>query len=418
MKILWIVNTIFPYPSEFLGIEKNVFGGWLNGLLESLKTCKEVKLAIATVYSGKKMLKIFHEDITYYLIPGAPAIKYNKKLEHYWKKINDEFLPELVHIHGTEFAHGLAFQRALPNVKTIVSIQGLVSKCADIYYAGIGKIEILKNITFRDILKNDNIFQARKKFLKRGENEKESISRAYAILGRTIWDYAFCKKINSNLIYFKNNETLRKSFYNAKWDIEKIEKHSIFVTQGAYPLKGIHYAIRAISILKKEYPTIKLYIAGQNIIKNDTLIAKIKLSGYGKYIRKLIKKLNVVENVKFIGILDEQQILDRMLKSNIFLLPSALENSSNSLGEAMLLGMPCIASNTGGTMDILVHKKEGILYPYGEYEVLAYYISEYFKNNSFITDMGQNARKKALVRHSGEINSEEILKIYNKVLNM
>ena len=43
--------------------------------------------------------------------------------------------------------------------------------------------------------------------------------------------------------------------------------------------------------------------------------------------------------------------------------------------------MPCVASNTGGTMDILEHKKEGFLYTYTEPAILAEYISRYFENN-------------------------------------
>ena len=60
MKILWIVNTIFPYPAEKIGVEKTVFGGWLNGLVENLKNKKEIQLAIATTYNGKKQQK-FHD---------------------------------------------------------------------------------------------------------------------------------------------------------------------------------------------------------------------------------------------------------------------------------------------------------------------------------------------------------------------
>lgn len=80
----------------------------------------------------------------------------------------------------------------------------------------------------------------------------------------------------------------------------------------------------------------------------------------------------------FTGILSEEKMIEQYLKSNVFVLPSVIENSSNSLGEAMLLGMPCVATNTGGTMDILEHKKEGFLYPYTEPAMCADYISRYF----------------------------------------
>ena len=51
MKILWIVNTIFPYPASKIGQEKCCYGGWLNGLANMLKDNNDIKLAIAAVYN-------------------------------------------------------------------------------------------------------------------------------------------------------------------------------------------------------------------------------------------------------------------------------------------------------------------------------------------------------------------------------
>ena len=60
MKVLWIVNTIFPYPASKLLIKKECFGGWLNGLANSLRNNSEIELAVATVYDGK-IIKKFYE---------------------------------------------------------------------------------------------------------------------------------------------------------------------------------------------------------------------------------------------------------------------------------------------------------------------------------------------------------------------
>ena len=67
MKVLWIVNKIFPYPAKMLRIKENVFGGWLEGLADSLKHVSNLNLAIATVYSGNKILLFEDNKIKYYL---------------------------------------------------------------------------------------------------------------------------------------------------------------------------------------------------------------------------------------------------------------------------------------------------------------------------------------------------------------
>ena len=417
MRILWIVNIIFPFPSQKLGLKENNFGGWLNALADEIKNVENIELSIATVYNGKKIQEYSDGIITYYLIPGAPALKYKKNLEKSWKIINDKFKPDLVHIHGTEYSHGLAFVNANPQVKVVTSIQGLVSKCEQVYTANMELKEILKNITFRDIIKRDNIFQQKNKFFKRGKNEIELIKKSDIILGRTIWDYANTKSINPQTKYYTSNEILRKNFYNKKWNINDIERHSVFCSQGSYPIKGLHYLLKSINILKDkyEYSDVKLYIAGTNIINDSNIENKIKRTGYAKYIKKLINKLKLQNNIIWLGILNENEMIKYLLKSNVFVLPSALENSSNSLCEAMLLGMPCVASNTGGTMDLLEHKKQGYVFPYTEPAMCAEYISTLFENDKKSIEFGEMARKVALNRHNPQLVVKDIIKIYNQV---
>ena len=266
MKILWIVNTIFPFPAKKIGIKQSSFGGWLNGLADQIKKNDSINLAI---YNGKKILEFEDEKIKYYLIPGAPAIKYSKKIEEYWKEVNKKFQPDLVHIHGTEYTHGLAYVNAKLNKKIVISIQGLLHRYSDIYLGNISNKKIIKNITFRDIIKFDNLFQQKNKFQKRGKYEISLINKSRYIIGRTTWDYANIKAINPNSEYFVGNETLRKGFYKNSWNIEKIDRHTLFCSQAGYPIKGLHYLIEAIAILKIKYEDIKLYVGGTNILENS-----------------------------------------------------------------------------------------------------------------------------------------------------
>lgn len=411
MKVLWIVNIIFPFPAKQLGIREETFGGWLKGLSASLAKMDKIELSIVSLYKGVEMKEYNDGRITYFLIPN------NKDKNKYWKELIDKNKPDLIHIHGTEYARKWKFIEK-EKINKIISIQGLIYMCSDVYYANISIKDILKNITFRDIIRQDNLIQQKKKFLKRGQEEKKLIKNANAIIGRTKWDYANTKAINSNLKYYASNETLRESFYKEQWDINQVETHSIFCSQAGYPIKGVHYLLKAVSILKYQYGynDIKLYIAGPNIVDNSNIEKKLKMNGYANYIRKLIHNLGIEEQVRWTGILNEKQMVSQILKTHVFVLPSAIENSSNSLGEAMLLGMPCVATNTGGTMDILKHEKEGFLYPYTEPAMCAEYISNFFEDDELAIRMGKTARKKALERHDPEKNAENIIEIYKKVI--
>lgn len=418
MRIIWIVNTIFPYPAEQLNYDKSIYGGWLNGLATNLILNSEIELCIVSTYDGKKLFHCVDSRIEYYLLPGGSAIKYNSKLNNYAKIIIQNFKPDIVHIHGTEFSHSLSFINEIKdeNIKIITSIQGLVSVYAKNYLAGIRIKDIIKNNTLRNFIKRDGIINSQKNFELRGKYEKEIIKRSNVILGRTTWDYANTKAINSDEKYFYCGEILRKSFYKDSWNKNNIEKYSLFSSQGNYPVKGLHFLLKTVEILKIDYPNVKLYIGGQNIINTDSLKNKIKLTGYGRYIKRLIKAYKIEDNVFFTGPLDEERMRDRLLKTNVFVLPSVIENSSNSLCEAMILGVPCVATNTGGTMDMLEHKKEGFLYPYNEPAICAKYISDYFKDDSLCVEMGINSKNRALNRHDPKKIIDDLIKIYKTLI--
>lgn len=415
MKILWITNILFPYPLKQLNMPPMVVGGWLYSLLSILQQQEEFEFAVASIYPGKELMEMEDNGVKYYLIPGKQPLKYEKTMEQYWKQINEKFSPDLVHIHGTEYTHGLAFVNACPEVKTVTSIQGLISEIEKVYYANIPLKEIVKNITLRDIIKFDNLIDQKRRYHKRSQYEKGLIQKTDAIIGRTTWDYANTKRMCLQEKYYSCNEILRDSFYDNQWNIEKIERHTIFCCQGTYPIKGLHYMIEALYSLKNYYADAKLYVAGSNITDISDRYHKLKQTGYAKYLRKLIEKYQLKDSIIFTGSLSEEEMLQRLLKTNVFVLPSAIENSSNSLSEAMILGLPCIASNTGGTMDMLEYPKEGLLYPYTEPAILAEYVMQYFRDDDLCIKLGQAARTRALERHNKQAIGEKMIQIYKEM---
>lgn len=417
MRILWVVNTVFPYPAEQLGIKKTAFGGWLNGLAEILKNEEDIQLAIATTYTGNDIKKFCDEKIIYYLMPGAPVFKYNDNLDKYCKTIVNDFKPDILHIHGTEYAHGLSFINVCnENIKKVISIQGLTSCISNVYLAGMSYKNIIKNITFRDLVKRDNLFQQKNKFKKRGFVEKELINRCNYIIGRTDWDYYNSKAINNNAKYYCLPETIRKEFYKNQWNISDIERNSIYLSQATYPIKGLHILLEAIKIVKTIYPNVKLYVSGINIVQNNSIKDKIKLTGYGSYIRSLVKKYELQDNIIFTGVLSEEDVIKRLLKTHLVIVPSVIENESNSLTEAHLLSMPTIAAFSGGMTDRIIHKETGFLYPFSEPAMCAGYIMEYFRNDELAVKHGKAAKEKALIRNNPENNREILIKIYNEIL--
>lgn len=408
MNILWITNIPLPPICQSINISTPVVGGWMYASAQLIAKEQNIRLSIATPYSGKIFIDKEIDGIRYFLIPlnGANNTKYQKKLEVYWKKIHQLVKPDIIHIHGTEFAHGLSYIKACGSQKVVVSIQGLVSCIANYYLAGITDSEILKSITIRDIIRKDNLFQQKKKFEQRGLIEIQLLKSVKHIIGRTSWDKAHTWSINPDAQYHFCGETLRKEFYQHTWKYCNCEKHSIFLSQGSYPIKGLHKVIEAIPFVLKEYPDCHLYIAGDNIIDKQWY----RISGYGQYIKRLIKRHNLHNYITFVGNLSERDMCMQYLRSNLFICPSAIENSPNSLAEAQVIGIPYLASYVGGVPDFI--NNPDLLYRYEETEMLANKICTIFKlENRAAQKTELDANKFNPIE-----NRDSLINIYSKIL--
>lgn len=420
MKILWLINIPIPEASQLMGEKTSPYGGWLINASRKLAIKDDIELSIA--FPSKKA-NIYKElkgnRINYY--PFMPikdsdykVIENNESFEKILKKIK----PDIVHIYGTEMPHTLSLINTCNklNTKTVISIQGLVSIIEKHMYANLPTYVIYGN-TFRNILRQDSIYDLKKLYKNRGKYEIEALKKTKHIIGRTTWDKVCSNQINSEARYYFCNETLREEFYKYQWNINDCEKYSIFISQGQYPIKGLHYMLEAMPLILKKFPESKLYVSGKNIIKTDSIKDKLLMTYYGKYIKNIIKKLGLNNNVIFTGPLDEQKMCKRYLKSHIFVCPSTIENSPNSLGEAMILGVPIVASYVGGIPDMLKNKEEGFLYQHDAPYMLAHYVCEIFENDDLALKFSKNAREHAWTTHDSEANTRELIKIYNQIIN-
>lgn len=420
MKVLWLVNMPLPEASSLLNEEQSPYGGWLINASNDLSIQQNIDLSIAFPSSKTDKFKQLNgEHIKYYVFPPID-IKNFKETENSnaFKELLQKVKPDIVHAYGTEFAHTLMMVNACNDagIKIVVSIQGLVSVYAKHVSANL-PLHVIYGFTLRNLLLKDNIFFIKRKFQIRGIYEVEALNKIENVIGRTDWDRASSLQINPKLQYYFCNETLREEFYHHKWDINKCERHSIFLSQGQYSFKGLHYILEAMPLILKRFPAAKIYIGGKNIIKSETLTDKLLLTNYGIYIKNIIKKLNLNNNVFFTGPLSEKRMCQQYLKSHVFVCPSSIENSPNSLGEAMILGVPCVASNVGGVPDMMKHKEEGFIYQTDAPYMLANYICEIFQNDDLALGMSKAANKHSLKTHNKRKNTETTVNIYKKILN-
>jgi len=109
--------------------------------------------------------------------------------------------------------------------------------------------------------------------------------------------------------------------------------------------------------------------------------------------------------------------VNQLCNSNFYIHPSYIENSPNSVCEAMALGMPIISTNVGGINSLINDKFEGLLVQEGEPYSLAAAIIELINNYEYAKLLAKNARERAINRHDPPKIKKQLLDIYKTILS-
>ena len=394
-------------------------GGWLFDLSERLFSSDLHSLVICfPISKNKHLISGQIRNIVYYGIPfDNTSSREQDHISSLLQRLMLEETPDIIHIWGTESLHSYCAALASSNLglldRTIVSIQGLISIYAEYYLAEMPLREYLLP-TLKEFCRRTSLRKEQKKFEKRGLLEKECLKLVPHVIGRTDWDRACTRAINPNLIYWFCNESLRPIFYQNSWAIKEVQRNSLFFSQAHYPLKGFHKILEAAAILVSEFPDLVIYCTGKDRCDKH-LKNRLSFSTYDRYISHLIRKYKLENHVRFLGTLTEKEMCQRYLRSHVFVSASSIENSSNSIGEAMLLGVPIVASDVGGTKNLLTHEKDGLVYPFADQYTLAEYIRRIFLDDELAIRFSQNARTHALRTHDRDTVFQTILHIYDTI---
>lgn len=417
MRILWTVNLIPSELANTLGIRSEVLGGWVESMAGQIREQDDIELAIACKAGPKQKFSLEIAGIKYY------SLSYDSKTDvemiaRQCRGIIEDFQPDLIQIEGTEFLHAKAMLQMgkKKNIPTVVSMQGILNGQ---YGYQCGQLPIDDMMFSMSITKMFAawILHLRKRlwYKPRMKPEREIIEQAEYILGRTTWDRAHTYAINPNAKYFSCNRVLREPFYQKRWDIEKMERHSIYVGNGYFALKGLHFVIMALPQLIREYPDVKLYVAGYKPYENKDRRSFIK-KGYAAYLKKLVQDLGVEQHIEFTGPLKAEQVAEKLTNVNVYVLSSAVENSPNTLGEAMMVGTPCVASYVGGVPDMAVDGEEALHYRNDDPALLAWKIKNIFDQEELALKLSEQGRKKALETHDATKNAAQLIHVYQEIL--
>ena len=129
----------------------------------------------------------------------------------------------------------------------------------------------------------------------------------------------------------------------------------------------------------------------------------------------MVHKLDLDGQVSFIGRVPN--VADYLRVSDVFVLPSFNEGLSNALIEAMAAGLAVVASETSGSVDILKHGHNGLLFPCGDPQALAGNLALMLHSPTLRQRLGQAARR--TVERNFELGhiTDQYLALYRTLLD-
>lgn len=412
MKVLWITNILFSHHREMMGLNDTIAGGsWLYAAYQGSLNDSNIELHIITSADVDKVKKSCKDGNTFYILPGGGArtmdINSAKNLKNV-ESLIASIKPDVAVLWGTESHLAYLFAKSLKAIPTVVYMQGVIKSIYDHYYDGMP----LKYhyATVRDIFDSINPHSSINEFKKQAALERVILESSDAVIVENDWCEDICRSINPRLRIFRNKLPIRDLFFQNRWSIDKMKPYSIFTNAGGYPIKGHHVLLKALSIVKKQYPDFICYIPGERL---STFKSIKRRTGYSKMLEDLIMKGNLQDNIIYTGFLSSDEMVEHLCTCNAYVMPSVMENHSSSLIEAMIVGAPCISSLVGGVADIAVHGENALIYNSTDSENLAGCIIRLFNNPELAVKLGAAAE---LTKESRKQNfGEEMNHIYQQM---
>ncbi len=401
LRILWIT----------------IGGSWITPLLEALKD--EVEIEILMISNDKSELKI-ENGVTYHYIKKPISLcscNLSSSIAKDYLDVIESFKPDVIHVHGTELNLGQIYRYA-SDIPVIISIQGIITECYPSSTNGLTKSDMRSFRTLKNLMGHGGLYSMGK-YWKHGSEtyELDIIKNNHYFFCRTHWDKAFVKKHNPDACIYHGEELLRPAFYKnaGKWSLDHCIPQRIFTTAGFNPIKGLHHAIKILAEIKKQWPNVSIVIPGtqMHVFAYRGLKQRIFGEEYIGYCNHLIDKLGVRENVIFLPYLDDKQMAEELLKANVFLSATSIDNSPNALGEAMMIGVPAVVTPIGGIPSIVQHEKNGLM---ASLEHLAENICKIFGDEEFTLQLSKGAYHTALERHDREATKKQYLDAYRLII--
>ena len=204
---------------------------------------------------------------------------------------------------------------------------------------------------------------------------------------------------SNNIITIHNGVDFEK-YQNIK--VEKFGVPTVCTISRLVKYKRVDDLIKAVKIIKKDIPNIKLKIIGTGPEEAN--------------LKKLVSKRDLEENIEFLGFVENHDDIIRILKaSHVFALPSIVEGFGIVVIEAMAAGIPYVASDIPPIVEATNNGIGGLLSEPVNSEDLALKIQELLRDESLRKTLMKDVNKH-IKEYDWSIIAHEVESLYEKLI--
>ncbi|SHH39578.1 glycosyltransferase [Clostridium grantii] len=245
--------------------------------------------------------------------------------------------------------------------------------------------------------------------LNRGKKYKDNIFRVFRNVDKILLVSEKLRKviINEDFIckatVIHNGIDMKQCEYKGESLIQK-PKNSILILSvcNLYKSKGTHLNIESIAKLKDKFPNIIYWIIGDGPEKEN--------------LKKLVASLGVDNQVRFLGKLENNQVMGYLEICDIFSLPSWKEGFGIAYLEAMYHGKPSIGVKGEGIEDAIKHKENGMLVLPSDAEDLREQIEFLIENKDEAVKIGNKGKTTVEENFSWKNSADKVKNVYEQMM--
>ncbi len=171
------------------------------------------------------------------------------------------------------------------------------------------------------------------------------------------------------------------------------------------PKYGADVLLKALALVRKEFPEIRLSIAGEGEMKPQLIWEAANLG--------------LDDIVEFVGFVPNEEIAAFLQAHHMMVMPSVMDSESFGVAavEASAAGRAVIASRVGGVPEVVRDQETGILVPPGDVGALAKAILTLAKDAGARERMGNQGRIYACENYDWERSLDSMAELYQRLIH-